>query len=86
MHFEPRNRLIQLEEIDKKSTEKKAFSFDAELERKNNLYQVVALAPDCGIELQPKMRVVVVSHLVDVVDIDGKKFIVCPESAIIGVY
>jgi len=88
MKFEPRNRHILVERTEREEVEEKTNILlppeYKELEE-YTLLRVLAVSPDCSITARKGEKVVVPTHLIQDIDVEGQNFSIILENHICGV-
>lgn len=86
MKFEPRNRHLLVEKIQKKEEETSVLLPESYKKVEEYLLlRVLATSPDCSVMARKGEKIVVPTHLVQDVDVDGQNFSIVLENHICGV-
>ena len=86
MKFEPRNRHLLVEKIQKKEEETSVLLPESYKKVEEYLLlRVLATSPDCSVMARKGEKIVVPTHLVQEVDVDGQNFSIVLENHICGV-
>ena len=88
MKFEPRNRHLLVENIENAEIEEKANVLLPEGYKKVEEYtlmRVLATSPDCSVMARKGEKVIVPTHLIQDIEVEGSNFSIVLENHICGV-